>query len=93
NMDNAEVDDTVTDGTWVATVRTVPTGAAAGTFELDLLAGPGLPTTGDTLTLGGVETCTIVTAVMQLTGDNATDWEIASGEENRSTEIDLYWDA
>ena len=92
NMNNASVDDTATDGTWTAKVRTVPTGDVSGTFELDTLSG-GNPAVGNALTLGGVETCTITVVAIQDTGDNATDWNIADDAENRSTEIDLFWDA
>lgn len=95
NMNNASVDDTVTNGTWTAKVRTVPTGAVTGTFELDTLSG-GNPAVGNNLTLGGVETCTITAVAIQDAGANATDWNILAGAEIDGTgadsEVDLFWD-
>lgn len=93
NMDDASVDDVVTDGTWSGKVRTIPTGAVTGTFECDTLTG-GNPANNDAMTLGGVETGSVVgRPSVVFTGANATNYNVAAGKEIRSVGIDLFWDA
>ena len=81
---------TKTGGGWTGKVRTVPTGAASGTFEADTLSG-GNPVNDHAFT--GTAGNAVVNGAPSVvtTGDNATDYNIKTGAEIRSTALVLNW--